>query len=85
MKKFVFTKQAKKDLSSLPSEIQKRILDKINSLKTTESVFARIKKLQGVTPASYRLRVGDYRLIMQYESPDIFIISNIGHRKDIYS
>ena len=78
-----FSKGAKKQFRKLPLDVQQRIQTKINDL-AIEPRPNGVKKLQG-DDNSYRLRVGDYRVI--YEVVDnvlIVTVIKVGHRSDIY-
>jgi len=78
-----FSKGAKKQFRKLPLNVQQRIQTKINEL-AIEPRPNGVKKLQG-DDNSYRLRVGDYRVI--YEVVDnvlIVTVIKVGHRSDIY-
>lgn len=75
------TKKAEKDFLNLPKETRDRISKVITSL---ESDFppTNTKKLK--TPFDgYRIRVGDYRILLTVEEKQIVIYS-IKHRKDAY-
>ena len=75
-----WTARALKDIEKLESAIFARISQKIDELK--EAPFSKdIKRLKGET--SFRLRVGDYRVIFDIEGDTIFILK-VGHRKNIY-
>ena len=43
-----------------------------------------IKKLQGIDPPEYRLRVGDFRVRFSYPDSDTVRINRIQNRKDAY-
>lgn len=78
-----FSKGAKKQFRKLPLDVQERIQTKINDL-AIEPRPNGVKKLQG-DDNSYRLRVGDYRVI--YEVVDnvlIVTVIKVGHRSEIY-
>ncbi|BBD68802.1 addiction module antitoxin [Nostoc commune NIES-4072] len=78
-----FSKGAKKQFRKLPLDVQQRIQTKINEL-AIEPRPNGVKKLQG-DDNSYRLRVGDYRVI--YEVVDnvlIVTVIKVGHRSNIY-
>ena len=78
-----WVKSAKKDLRKLPSHAVARILEVTAALG--QDPFPRgSKKLTG-SENSYRVRIGDYRVI--YDILDCLVIIEIqavGHRKDIY-
>ncbi len=78
-----FSKGAKKQFRKLPLDVQQRIQTKINDL-AIEPRPNGVKKLQG-DDNSYRLRVGDYRVIYEVVD-DVLIVTviKIGHRSDIY-
>jgi len=75
-----WTARALKELDKLESSISLRILQKVEELK--DNPFSKdIKRLKGET--SFRLRIGDYRVIFDIVGSTIFI-SKVGHRKNIY-
>ncbi|OYD96773.1 type II toxin-antitoxin system mRNA interferase toxin, RelE/StbE family [Nostoc sp. 'Peltigera membranacea cyanobiont' 210A] len=78
-----FSKGAKKQFRKLPLDIQERIQTKINDL-AIEPRPNGVKKLQG-DDNSYRVRVGDYRVIYELND-DVLIVTviKIGHRSEIY-
>jgi mRNA interferase RelE/StbE len=80
----VLTKSAQKDLQKLPAAIAITIGKKLSQL--TEEVHAlNILKLVGYFVSTYRLRVGDYRVIFEiHERKIIVLIIGIKHRKDAY-
>lgn len=46
-----------------------------------------IKKMQGLNPTVFRLRIGKYRIIYEYTNIDgeqVLLIKDIGSRGDIY-
>ncbi|WP_193197224.1 type II toxin-antitoxin system RelE family toxin [Nostoc sp. MG11] len=78
-----FSKSAKKQFRKLPLDVQERIQTKINDL-AIEPRPNGVKKLQG-DDNSYRVRVGDYRVIYELDD-DILIVTviKVGHRSEIY-
>ena len=85
---FCFTKQAERIFLKLPKSIQERCLEKLRELKTHPDIFSVLKQLTGVPPASHRMRIGNYRLILELRTHAKqsvkFWILDVGHRKDIY-
>ncbi len=78
--KIIWDKKADRDLERLEINLARRIILKIREL--SEDPFSKeIKKLQG--ESSYRIRVGNYRVIFDIIR-DTIIILKIGHRKNIY-
>jgi len=88
MIKFIFTKQSKQIFETFQKDIQNRIKIKLNNLKTHPDIFSITRKLVNFKKATHRLRIGNYRLILELKAdsdPNInFIVLDIGHRKDIY-
>jgi mRNA interferase RelE/StbE len=75
---------ARKELLSHPGTIQKRIGQKIDSLKNNARPTG-VKALKSKRGDFYRLRVGDYRIL--YEIRDkllLIIVIKIGHRREVY-
>jgi mRNA interferase RelE/StbE len=78
-----FHPKVQKDLSALPPDVAKRILEHILAL--SEQPFpAGVKKLQGVVD-TYRIRIGDYRVIYAIDTKTKLIyVDYVSHRKDAY-
>lgn len=70
-----------KDLAKLPSNIQTRILEKVELLQ--DDLHGDVKHLTDFTP-EYRLRVGDYRILFEIEAAEI-VIYRIKHLSRAYS
>jgi mRNA interferase RelE/StbE len=72
-----------KDLNKLDSKLIPRIIDAIENL--SENPFSeQTKKLKGVE-STYRLRIGDYRVIYQVELLNKkVIVYYVRHRKEVY-
>lgn len=82
MVEFVFTKYAEKKFLKLPQIEQDRISERLKELKTCDNVFYFLRRLVDFEPATHRLRVGNYRLILMLDEK--FVILDVGHRKDVY-
>ncbi len=79
----LLSKTARKKLIILPLFIHNKIIEDISSL-SLEPRPPGCKKLKGFK-SSYRIRVGDYRIIYEIEDKALHIlVIAIGHRKDIY-
>ncbi len=77
----IFTETAKIQLKKLELPIQKRIISVIERIRLRPESF--VKKLVGMP--YYRLRVGDYRVIIDIQRNRLIImIMELGHRKHIY-
>lgn len=83
MYKVLITRSAEKQLKKLPPQVQRKIAAVIMSLAIEPHPYGS-KKLTG-TMNSYRVRVGDYRVIYDiYEHEIVVSVLKIGHRRDIY-
>lgn len=70
--KIIYARSVAKDISMIPHQTMMRIFDKIEALASEEPGLD-IKKLKGYSEDTYRLRVGDYRVIYRKKG-DILII-----------
>jgi mRNA interferase RelE/StbE len=74
---------AEHDLRKIDQKFIKKIIDAIETL--TESPFLNQSRKLTNTEASFRLRIGEYRIIYQVDMVDrIITVSHIRHRKDAY-
>jgi mRNA interferase RelE/StbE len=74
---------AEKALKRVPSKDQQRLAAAIWSLAVNPKPIGS-KKLRGYEQ-TYRLRVGDYRIIYEIEDQKLIItVLKVGHCKDIY-
>ena len=81
MYEIVFSEKAKKQFLKLEKDIQKRIIASLDRIKIRPEAY--VTKLVG--DASYRLRVGDYRVIMDIDKGKLIIlVIKVGHRRNIY-
>jgi len=81
MYKIRFTNTALKDLKKIPPSDVNIIGRKLNEYK--EDPFAFCKKLSGKDFSTYRFRVGNYRVVFDFDE-EFIVIHRVGHRKDIY-
>jgi len=75
-----FKPRAVKDIESLPTKMQIRILARVEEM--SDNLNGDVKRLSDLTP-EYRLRVGDYRILFELEGKAI-IIYRIRHRREAY-
>ena len=76
-----FTDKAKKQLAKLEKNDQERIIKSLERIRIRPE--AHITKLVG--DSGYKLRVGNYRVILEIEKGKLIIlVLLIGHRKNIY-
>jgi mRNA interferase RelE/StbE len=80
MYKIEFSNKADSQLSNLDEEVQKRITNVLDRIIINP--FHYVKRLVG-TPY-YRLRAGDYRIILDIKQDKLIIyVIELGHRKNI--
>ena len=81
MYEIIFSQKAKKQLSGLEKNIQERIITVLERIRIRPEAY--ITKLVG--DPGYKLRVGDYRVIMDIDNNNLLIlVIKVGHRKNIY-
>ncbi len=81
MYEIVFSDKAKKQFLKLEKDVQKRIATSLDRIKIRPEAY--VTKLVGDT--SYRLRVGDYRIIMDIDKGKLIVlIIKAGYRRNIY-
>ena len=77
-----FSETAEKQLYKLERNTQVRIISTLERIRIKP--YTHVKKLVGSD--YFRLRVGDYRVILDIkESKLLIFIIEVGHRKNIYS
>jgi len=77
-------KSVEKDLRKIPVNMHEAFFTEIENLATNPFPKSRYKKLKG-TENSYRLRVGNYRILYEVDSYVMLLtIYRIRHRKDSY-
>lgn len=80
---YVFKSQALKDIKKLPTEIQKRIINKLEYFISSGKPLSYAENLVNFEIGQYRFRVGDYRVIFDLYGEQIIILT-LGHRREIY-
>ena len=85
MYKIVFKKSAYKEYRKLPAKIRTKIDEALAVLAINPlGELIRFKKIRG-RENSYRIRIGDYRIIYSPENNTLIVtVIRIGHRRDIY-
>jgi len=77
----IFTDTSRKQFKKLEKNLQERIIKALERIRIRPE--AHVKKLVG--DSGYRLRVGEYRVIIDiYKDRLIILVIKIGHRKNIY-
>ena len=75
-------KPAERYLRRIQPKIRQRIFNELEKLLSNPTQVD-FKKLKG--RSGYRLRVGDYRVLMEIDREErLFVITNIGSRGDVY-
>lgn len=75
-----FKPKALKDLQSLSSQDAARVLRKVELLR--QDLAGNVKHLTSFTP-SYRLRVGDFRVLFELENTTVMVY-RVLHRREAY-
>jgi len=77
----IFTDTSRKQFRKLEKDVQERIIKTLERIRIRPEAY--VKKLVG--DPGYRLRVGEYRVIIDIEKDKLIIlVITIGHRKNIY-
>lgn len=77
----IFSDKAFRQLKKLEKSIQERIIAVLERIRVRPETY--VTKL--VDDPGYKLRVGDYRVIMDIENSKLkILILKVGHRKNIY-
>ena len=77
----IFSDLALKQLRKLDGEIRQRIIATLERIRIRPDAY--IRKLVG--DEGYRLRVGDYRVIVDIDKEKLIIlVLRIGHRRNVY-
>ncbi len=79
----VITKQAKRDIDDLESVVKSRLGKKLKQVSQLEDIKPVLRQLVNDKIGSYRLRIGDYRVLLDLDGKNIVILRII-HRKDVY-
>ena len=78
----IFSLKAKKQFFRLEKTVQERIIYALERIRIRPESF--VTKLIG--DPGYKLRVGDYRIIMDIDKNNLLIlVIKVGHRKNIYN
>ena len=83
MPTFVFSEHAKRKLRKFDVQAQHRIFEKMAELKADDD-FRSMTTVRDMPPATHRLRVGDYRLVLMQQEPSRFLVIDVDHRSRIY-
>lgn len=82
---FIFTKYARKQWQKFSPEVQALLTKKLQFFKTEQVFRQNIQPIKDIPPATHRLRIGNYRLILLVEdSKKEVLVLKVGHRREIY-
>ena len=78
-----YSDRAADQLADLETEDTERIVSKMDDVTWNPEHY--LRRLQGPGPADYRLRVGDYRVLVDWRRDDeVLFVTEVGHRRNIY-
>ena len=78
----IYSQEAVKQLKKLSTDIQRRILSTLERCRVRP--YPHIRKLVG--SPYFRLRIGDYRVILDVQENKLVIfVIELGHRRNIYN
>lgn len=81
----IFSERAEKEIFKLPKQVANRILDKLLELSADNPPTQRAIKLINHNDAEYRYRIGDYRVLFDYNEPLHRIeVLKVAHRSAVY-
>lgn len=82
-----YTYSSRKDLQKLEKKESKKIVIAIKKYTEDKNPLVKSKKLSGLFDGMYRYRIGNYRVIFEYDEKGqiiVLTILRIKHRKDVY-
>ncbi|PMC74958.1 type II toxin-antitoxin system RelE/ParE family toxin [Brachybacterium sp. UMB0905] len=80
-----YAPRAAKALRKLDKPVARRVTDAMHRLAEREDPASACKALSGPLVGMWRLRVGDYRVIMDIRRSELIIIAlDVGHRSTAY-
>ena len=79
----IFSERARKEWSRLERSVQNQLRKKIEFYLQSGQPLKFAAKLQDPSLGEYRFRIGDYRIVFDFEGNRIFVL-RVGHRKEIY-
>lgn len=79
-----FKASADKRFSKLPTDVQIRIIGKLEFFLSQPNPLVYADILTNPKIGTYRFRVGDYRIVFDLERGNTILIVDVDHRKDIY-
>lgn len=78
-----YSDRAADQLGDLETETAERIVSKLDDVTWNPEHY--LRRLQGPGQADYRLRVGDYRVLIDWRRDQgVLFVTEVGHRRNIY-
>ena len=79
------TPRAEKALKRLDHSVKKRVVDKLQEIQGSDDPRDFLKPMRGPLTGMFRLRVGDYRVIIDIQDERCVILAlDVGHRSTVY-
>lgn len=82
MYSYEFKIKALKQLKKSDKSVQRKIINKLDQVSKEEVLYSN-KRLTSFKIGSFRLRIGDYRLVYDIDGKMIAVLL-LGHRREIY-
>ena len=79
----VFSERARKEWNRLDHSTQEQLRKKLHFYLQSEQPLKFAERLKDPGLGEYRFRIGDYRIIFDFEGDKVLVL-RVGHRKDIY-
>ncbi len=79
----LITKRAKKDIETLDVVVRKHLGKRLLHVAGMSDLRTQAKHLENPSIGTYRIRVGDYRVLFDIDGKTMVIL-RVQHRKDVY-
>ena len=76
-----WTEQALKDIAALDKDTTRRVIQAIQRFAATGA--GNVKRLQGIDPPEFRLRIGDWRVRFHHQGDRVQIL-RVRNRREAY-
>lgn len=81
MREIEWTSASLKDMAALDKAIARRVKQAVE--RFAETAVGNVKRLQGINPPEFRLRIGDYRVRFHLDETTIHVL-RVHHRREAY-
>ena len=75
MLSFYFSGKAEKELEKFDAQVRSMILERLIELKDETLLSTHIRGVKNLPPATHRIRIGNYRLLIERSGDDNDILS----------